>query len=113
MSFTFQQVVDRARVPLNDDSGVRWPDSELLGYAVDAYLLLRRHRPDFFVTGYASLPDFSTRALGDDFPSVGDEYLPAIADYVSARAQFKDDEPVGAERAQAFYALFRVGMIGG
>ena len=114
MAFTFQAICDRARVPLNDAAKDRYTDSELLTYAVDAYLLLRRHRPDFFITSFSSLTDYSTLALGDNFPAgVPDEYLPAIADYVTARAEMKDDEHVLAERAQTFFGLFRAGVIGG
>lgn len=111
--FTFQQVCDRARLPLNDAAKTRWSDNELLSYAVDAYLLLRLKRPDIFITGFASLPDYSSLTLGSTFPSAPDEYLPAIADYVTARAQLKDDEPAVAERAEAFFSLFRTGVIGG
>lgn len=110
MAFTFQQVADRARLPLNDADKIRYPDSELLGYGVDAYLMLRRYRPDIFLSSYTSLTDYSTLALEDDFPGADDMYLPIIADYVSARAEFKDDEHVIAERAQAFYGLFQAGI---
>ena len=113
MSFTFQQLVDRARVPLNDSAKDRYTDAELLSYAIDAWLMLRRHRPDFFLTQWASFPAVSSFVIGDTFPTaVGDEYLPVIADYVTARAEFKDDEHVVAERAQAFYALFTGGARG-
>lgn len=113
MAFTFQNLVDRARVPLNDADKDRYTDAEMLNYAVDAYLILVRLRPDFFITRYGALPAYNTLVLDTNFPSVGDEYLPVIADYVTARAEFKDDESVIAERAQAFFALFRSGVIGG
>jgi hypothetical protein len=109
--FTFQNLVDRARVPLNDSAKVRYTDAELLGYAVDAFLLLRRYRPDLFI-GNWTLETWSTLTLGSTFPRAPDEYLPIIADYVTARAEFKDDEHVVAERAQAFYALASSGLRG-
>src|ERR1051326_5184161 len=111
MSFTFQQLADRARIPLKDSDKTRYPDSELLGYGVDAYLLLKRYRPDLFLSNW-TLTDWSTLALGTAFPVAPDEYLPIIADYVSARAEFKDDEHVVAERAQAFFQLFHSGVRG-
>lgn len=109
MSFTFQQLLNRARVPLNDADKARYPDSELLTYAQDAYLMLRRYRPDMFHSTWV-LPDWSAFTVGTTFPAAPDEYLPAIADYVTARAEFKDDEHVVAERAQAFYQLFMAGV---
>lgn len=111
MSFTFQTLIDRARVPLNDSAKTRYPDAELLNYAVDAFLLLRRYRPDLFLNAW-TLPDWSAYTVNSTFPVAPDEYLPIIADYVSARAEFKDDEHVVAERAQAFYGLFTAGMRG-
>ena len=110
MSFTFQNLADRARLPLNDVDKVRYPDSEMLTYGVDAYLLLRRYRPDVFLSTYAALPGHAALTLVTDFPSLDDMYLPIVADYLTARCEFKDDEHVVAERAQAFYQLFNAGM---
>ena len=109
MAFTFQQIADRARLPLNDSAKTRYPDAELLSYATDAYLLLRRYRPDIFLANW-TLASWDAFALGDNFPLVSDEYFPCITDYVTARAEFKDDEHVVAERAQAFFGLFRAGL---
>jgi hypothetical protein len=111
MSYTVQQIVDKARIPLNDADKIRYSDAEMAGYTTDAYLQLRRYRPDFFLGRWTGLP--STLALTDTFPVAQDEYIPAIADYVAARAEFKDDEAVVQQRAQAFYQLFTVGVRGG
>jgi hypothetical protein len=110
MSFTFQNLADRARVPLNDSDKVRYPDSELLQYGVDAYLQLWRYRPDLFLASYSAVPSWSSLALGSTFPVGDDNLMPTIADYVTARAESKDDENILKERAQAFYALFRSGI---
>ena len=110
MSFTIQQLVDRARIPLNDSAGDRYTDAELLGYAQDAYLMMRRHRPDILLGNFDAPTSWSALALGTNFPYVDDEYLPVIADYVTARAEFKDDEHVVAQRAQAFLAMFGAGI---
>lgn len=109
MSFTFQNLVDRARLPLNDSAKTRYTDAELLSYAVDAFLMLRRYRPDLHI-GDWTIDAWSGLALGSTFPNCPDEYLPIIADYVTARAEFKDDEHVVAERAQAFYSLASSGI---
>ena len=111
MSFTVQQICDRARVPLNDSAKARYTDAQMLTYVVDSYLLLRRYRPDLFI-GSWTMTDWSTIALGTTFPVAEDTLLPILADYVVARCEFHDDEHVVAERAQAFYALFSAGLGG-
>lgn len=103
MAFTVQQVIDRARIPLNDAAKTRYADSEMAIYANDAYYLLRRYRSDLFLGQWTTLP--ASLALTDTFPSVNIMYLPSIADYVTARAEFKDDEAVIAQRAQAMLAM--------
>ena len=108
MAFTVQQVIDRARVPLNDAAKTRYSDAEMTVYANDAYYLLRRYRSDLFLGQWTTLP--STLALDDEFPSVNIMYLPSIADYVTARAEFKDDEAVIAQRAQAMLAMAIAGV---
>lgn len=108
MAFTVQNLVDLARRPLNDVDKIRYPDSELLDYANSAYMALRRFRPDLFVGLWGSIPP--SLVLGDTFPAVGDEYKHILADYVTARAEFKDDEHVLKERAQAFVQMFNTGI---
>lgn len=108
MAFTVQQVIDRARIPLNDATKARYSDTELAGYANDAYYMLRRYRPDFFLGLWASLP--ASLAAGEEFPGVDLMYLPSISDYVTARAEFKDDEAVIAQRAQAMISMAIAGV---
>lgn len=112
MAFTFQQIVDRARIPLNDSDKDRYSDSELLTYAQDAYLLVRRYRPDVLLSDWSSPTDYSTLTLSSNFPYLDDAFLPAVADYVTARAEYKDDEHVLKERAQMFFSLFQAGVRG-
>lgn len=108
MAFTVQQVINRARVPLNDAAKTRYTDAEMAVYANDAYYMLRRYRSDLFLSKWKTLPD--TLELTDEFPSVDIMYLPSIADYVTARAEFKDDEAVIAQRAQAMLSLAIAGV---
>ena len=103
MALTLQQVLDRARKPLNDRSKVRYPDADLLEYANDAVRELRRRRPDLFYGQYSSLPAELTS--GQNLP-VDDEFLPAVCDYIRARAEFKDDEASMREKAATFFRLF-------
>lgn len=104
-----QQVVDRARIPLQDakvsgsDAQCRWQDTTLLGYANDAVVVLRLKRPDIFIGQYEALP--GPVAIGTAMP-VPDEYFVALCDYVTARAETPDDEAVLEARAQMFFNLF-------
>jgi hypothetical protein len=100
---TFQQVIDRARIPLNDADKTRYPDADLLAYANDAILLLRQKRPDLFF-GSWTLP-VSEYLVGATLP-VDDTFFPAICDYVTGRAEFRDDEDAMQQRAAAFLQLF-------
>jgi hypothetical protein len=109
MSFTIQQLADRARVPLNDADKDRYTDAELLTYAQDAYLLALRHRPDLFIGQYSALPSYSTLTLVSTFP-LSDQYFPIISDYITARAEMKDDEFVNSQRAAQFITLFTNGL---
>ena len=109
MAFTFQQLIDKARVPLNDADKDRYADSELLDYARDAYLMAYRHRPDLFIGLFSSLPAFSALGLTSAFP-VDDMYLPVVADYITARAEYKDDEHVVSQRAAQLMAMFGAGL---
>lgn len=109
MAFTFQQLIDKARIPLNDVDKVRYVDTELLDYARDAYLMTYRHRPDLFIGMFAALPSFSAFGLTSAFP-LDDMYLPVVADYITARAEYKDDEHVVSQRAAQMMAMFGAGL---
>lgn len=102
MSFTMQEIVDKARQPLNDDDKVRFPDDTLLQYANDALLMLRNRRPDLFIGMFATLPE--KLAIGATFPLPA-EYVPPVSDYIVARAESHDDEHVVSERAALFFKL--------
>jgi len=104
MARTAQAVIDRARTPLNDPGKLRWADALLLGYLNDAILLLRTKRPDLFYGNYATLPGAEI-GLGANIP-VGDEFLPNMADYVTARALFAEDEDAVQSQAASFFKLW-------
>lgn len=103
MAYTVQQLIDKARLPLNDADKVRLTDVELLGYANDAFLRIRKKRPDLFLGMWNILP--SELAVTDYFP-VTDEYVPIVADYITGRAEMKDDEHVNSARAAEFVKMF-------
>jgi len=108
MAFTMQEVVDKARKPLNDTDKDRFSDNDtaafndLLGYANDGILLLRNKRPDLFIGLFSALPE--KLAIDAAFPLPA-EYVPAVVDYVVARAESHDDEHVISERAALFFQL--------
>lgn len=104
MAYTMQQVADKARIPLNDASKVRYPDTDMLGYANDAILLLRSNRPDLFFGSFLTPP--GAKVLGDNIP-VDDTLFPALCDYVTARAATKDSDNELEKRAVMFFALFK------
>ena len=108
MAYTMQELLDFARLPLNDADAVRYPDSELLSYANSAILRVRKKRPDLFLGQWAVLP--SGLAVTDYFP-VSDEYFPVVAEYITARAEIKEDEHIGDGRSAAFTALFENGLV--
>lgn len=101
---TMQQIIDAARRPLNDADKTTWSDAELLAYALDGMRRLRGERPDLFFGLAGGLID--TLAGGSTFPL--DEFVqPALTDYITARAQFKDDEYAVQGAAAPFFALFK------
>lgn len=104
MPVTMQQVIDRARVPLNDDDKVRYSDADGLVYANDAIKMLQNERPDLFFGQFEALP--SDKLIGEDLP-LADTYIPAVVDYVSARWEFRDDEAIVEGKATTFFGLFK------
>lgn len=106
MAITMQDVIDRARVPLNDSAKARFSDAVLLGYANDALFILRTRRPDLYFGTYTTL---SPLVVGDDLP-INNHYLPHVADYVTARASTLDAEFTEDSRATLFFQLFERGV---
>lgn len=109
MSYTLQQVLDHARVPLNDDDKVRYPDEVLLAYCIDSLNIIYRRRPDLFLGRWT----FSTTSLSNSSKlPVSDTLMSVISDYVTARAEAVNDESVDTGRMQAFLQMFGSGVIG-
>jgi len=51
-------------------------------------------------------------ALNDDVTEVPSSYMPAFVNYVTFRAESKDDESVNVGRSNAFYANFKMQLTG-
>lgn len=103
MPLTMQNIVDRARVPLNDSAKTRHSDPRLLQFANDAIYTLRNKRPDLFIGQFSALP--SELAIGANFP-LSEEYAPPVQDYVTARAEANGAEADAEGRAVLFFKLF-------
>ena len=99
------QAIERARMPLNDTAGVRYPDADLLVYVAEAVRLVRRMRPDTYIDSLLTDPaaDLVLTPTPSELP-VGYEHYQAVVDYVSARAQDRDDDLTG-EKAAAWLTL--------
>lgn len=108
MPYTAQQILDMARVPLNDAAKTRYTDATLLGYLNAALLLLRKRRPDLFTGQWSALP--GSLSLSTTWPT-DDEYVPVVAEYVVARAELVDAEAPDAGRAGGFLTLFEKGLV--
>lgn len=104
MPFTMQEVVDKGRFPLNDADKARYTDTDLLGFANDAILLLRNKRPDIFYGQFLTLSTTEKLAIGATFP-LPSEYVPTMANYITALAEARNDESVLTERTSLFLKM--------
>lgn len=111
---TFQQIINDARVVLNDaiadeNTVPRYTEAQLLGYARAALVDARRLRPDLFLSNLTGV--FPAYAATDAVP-IPEEYAVAIVDYVIHRAELRDDEFAVDGRAVVMFQKFKSGMLG-
>jgi hypothetical protein len=111
---TFQQIIDDARIILNDEytdsnTVLRYTASQLLVYARQAVIESRRIRPDLFLSNLTG--SFPVFAETDTVP-MPDEYHAAIADYIAHRAEMRDDEFEVDGRASSLFMKFKSGLTG-
>lgn len=110
---TFQQIINDARVVLNDqieDANTipRYTEPQLLSYARAALVEARRLRPDLFLSNLTgAFPQFTAT---DTIP-IPEEYAVALADYVIHRAEMRDDEFAVDGRAVVLLQKFKSGML--
>ena len=111
---TFQNVMDDARVLLNDEITAlnpdpRYTEAQLMSYARSALIEARRVRPDLFLsyltTSFAAYTASSTIPISDD-------YLLPLVDYVVHRAELRDDEFAVDGRSATLYQKFKSGLLG-
>ena len=101
---TFQNVIDDARVLLNDAAKNRYTDTLLLQYANEALAYAKRIRPDLFLGTYKTT--LGTYLVTDTVP-LPPEYSFALKDYVVGRSNAIDDEYALDGRAGAFNQNFK------
>ncbi len=103
MAYTYQNVVDLARIPLNDEDKARYSDDILLAYTNSVILALFMRRPDIFMGQYGNLPTGNAE-LTDTLP-LPEAYKSLLADYVTSRTSMIDDEHANSGLAGAFMQL--------
>jgi hypothetical protein len=105
---TIQEVLDEARVILQDADKVRYTDAELLVLLNYALSEAKGLRPDLFFGSYGSA--WVDKQLADAFP-LEPRYRPVIGDYVVARAELREADHVESGRAAALYTVFKQGLL--
>ena len=112
---TFQQILDDARVLLNDEldadgSNVpRYTETQLMLYARQAIVEARRVRPDLFLSNLVG--DFPALTAASTVP-IPETYHVPLVDYVVARAEMRDDEFAVDSRAATMFQKFKAGLMG-
>ena len=106
---TFDQIISSVRRGfLNDVDKVRWSDEDLLEYANEAVVEIRRVRPDLFLGTYLqTIPVYDGP---DDFP-LPRVYESFAKDYIVHRAHSREEEYVNDNRAVLFYSRFEKGLL--
>lgn len=101
---TFQNLLDQARLTLQDADKTRYPDTDLMVYANEAMRIFRKLRSDlFFLSLTTPLADFS---VGDNFPLAAEFDYP-LKRYVIAGAQWREDEYSVGGKADRMYQQFK------
>lgn len=100
---TFKDVIDSARVDLQDADKIRYPDAELLEYANDGAQEGFRYRPDFLLGQFGAAATTYVGGSTVPFPA---QYQMLLKHYVVARAELRDDEYSQTGRAGALLARF-------
>jgi hypothetical protein len=111
---TFQQILNDARVLLNDEvidstTVTRYTEAQLLGYARQALVEARRIRPDLFLANLTAAFPVLTATSVVPMP---EEYHVCLTDYVVHRAELRDDEFAVDGRSAGLLQKFKAGLLG-
>jgi len=102
----WQAVLDLARMTLNDDDKDKNTDADLLVYGNDAAREVYGLRPDLRLGSFGTAYTEATDPVTDNF-TLPDDFKRIVADYIVARAEFKDAVHVTSGRAVAAFGLFK------
>jgi hypothetical protein len=103
MTIYIQDVLDLARLDLNDVEKTRNPDANMLRFANDGLAKLYTIRPDLRWGNYTT--PFVPLELTDPFP-LSQEYEPALCNYIVFRCETADDAFAIEQRAFQGMKLF-------
>lgn len=100
---TAQQVIDSARLTLNDrDAQPRYSDDDMLAFIVDALNAAKQARPDLFLGQFGD--DIVSIEATDAIP-ISAQYFRPIVDYVIGRCEMTDDDYATNGRAELMVKL--------
>jgi hypothetical protein len=100
---TLKEVIDLARLDLNDDDKTRYPDNNLVKFVNNYIQEAVKSRPDLFLGGFLALPA-PTLTLTSTFP-MPNGYIRSCADYVIGRAMMLNTEESSMTKAANYIQL--------
>lgn len=120
MAYTYQDIIDDARVLLNDtdSDSYRYTDEQLTNILNRAFNSLLRIRPDAFYgttangnNAYPTLPRLEVADLSDPF-LLNDIFINPLVEYVVGMAEITDDEYTEDSRAATLLGNFKASLTG-
>lgn len=106
MAVTFQTLIDRARLKVNDADKDRWPDADALKDANAGVSAMLNLRPDIFFGQLATLNVDGGYTIGQSVP-VNGRFTLMLEDWLIHRSQFVDDEGTSNSRSMAALQFFQ------
>lgn len=114
MARTVGQVVSAARAVLQDEmEPFRYSTAQLCGFVSEAMGEARRLRPDMFHRTFRNtIPYFDQNHVAEFLP-LPDMYFAQVVNYVTGRAEIRDDQFATDNRAMSLLAAFGISLTGG
>lgn len=107
---TLGSAIVEVRGLINDITApFRYPDTDLYTYMTDAFLMMRRLRPDLFISPVV-VPIYTPSNSSTLFP-VAEEYYPTVVSYVSALAEWRDDTSTTDGKTSALLEGFNKSLL--